>query len=275
MLRHMSAKLGRIHDVAEELAHNVASIADFGILAAKRQVPEHVHDNPYLWLHVLGSYRDAGDCGALIVDCPAAMFFPAGSAHQMTIGSQGLASVIVEFDSERLRRVLGPAADLKRPRHWVGGSVGRGASRLARMWLASKDQDAALFAMSEAFLRAAMSAAPARLAPPWLERLDALVKGQGAVPRTERLASQLGVSAPWLVRAYRHWRGEGLGESLRRRRVETAAILLETEDAGLADVAVAAGFCDQSHMARAFKRHVGRTPAAIRAARLGLAGIAA
>jgi len=61
-------------------------------------------------------------------------------------------------------------------------------------------------------------------------------------------------------------------EALRRRRVAAAAILLEGADAGLADVAAQTGFCDQSHMNRAFKRLIGRTPAAIRAARLGLSG---
>ena len=34
-------------------------------------------------------------------------------------------------------------------------------------------------------------------------------------------------------------------------------------DPRLADVAVAAGFCDQSHMTRAFKQQLGRTPAVI------------
>ncbi len=77
------------------------------------------------------------------------------------------------------------------------------------------------------------------------------------------------------ARAYRHWRGEGIGEVRRRRRLEAAALLLERDDAGLADVAIAAGFCDQSHMTRAFKQQLGRTPAAIRSARLGLAGLRA
>ncbi|HVN02328.1 MAG TPA: AraC family transcriptional regulator [Caulobacteraceae bacterium] len=36
-------------------------------------------------------------------------------------------------------------------------------------------------------------------------------------------------------------------------------------------MAAAAGFCDQSHMNRAFRQVLGRTPAALRAARLGLA----
>ena len=41
-------------------------------------------------------------------------------------------------------------------------------------------------------------------------------------------------------------------------------------DLSLAQIATQAGFCDQSHMNRAFRRIVGRTPGKIRAARLGL-----
>jgi transcriptional regulator GlxA family with amidase domain len=61
-----------------------------------------------------------------------------------------------------------------------------------------------------------------------------------------------------------------LVETLRRRRVEAAAILLESSGLELAEIAAQAGFCDQSHMNRAFKKFLGRTPAAARAARLGL-----
>jgi len=163
-------------------------------------------------------------------------------------------------------------AEENRARRWIGGDIGRRASRLAQAWL-SGAPDAQRFAMTEAFLRSAFGAPPHSPAPSWLEDLEALIPAEGA-PQTDRLARRLGVSRPWLARAYRRWRGEGLGEALRRRRVAAAAILLEGADPSLADVAAQAGFCDQSHMNRAFKRLVGRTPAAIRAARLGLSAAA-
>jgi AraC family transcriptional regulator len=268
----MPDKLGAIHDVAEQVALSAGAIANLAILGAGRRVPEHVHANPYLWLHVLGCYAEDGDGGALTVNGPTAIFFPAGSAHRMSIGDRGLASVIVEFDAERLRGVLGPRADLRRPRRWIGGRVGRRAGEIARMWLGSLEPDAQRFARTEFFLATAMAAEPARQpSPPWLQALDAEIE-TGAAARTDRLAERFGVSAPWLARAYRSWRGEGVAERVGRRRVEAAAILLETEKAGLAEIAAAAGFCDQSHMTRAFKRQLGRTPGEVRASRLGLAG---
>jgi AraC family transcriptional regulator len=263
--------LGAIHDVAEVLARTPAHVANVAVLPAGGSAPEHVHANPYLWLHVLGSYRDSGDAGPLAVGGPAALFFPAGSAHEMAIGARGLASVIVEFDTARLRHLLGPGADLARPRDWIGGSVGRRAAALARAWMAPGAGARPLFAATESFLRAAMVADQPKPGPAWLATLEALIDAAER-PRADRLARDLGVSLPWLARAYRSARGEGLAQSLRRRRVETAALLLERDEIGLAEVALEAGFCDQSHMNRAFHRHLGRTPAALRRARLGLAG---
>ena len=265
----MSGKLGKIHDVAEELARSPGAIANLAVLGAERSVPAHVHANPYLSLHVLGGYRECDEEGEAVIGGPAAMFFPAGSAHEMAVGTQGLVTVIVEFDSDRLHRVLGGPVDSRRARRWIGGEVGRRASRLARAWL-SGAPDPRRFAMTEAFLRSALGQTPDRPAPPWLEEVDALIAAQGGAWRMDALAERCGVSRPWLVRAYRRWRGEGLGEALRRRRVAAAAILLEDADAPLADIAAQAGFCDQSHMNRAFVRLIGRTPGAVRAARLEL-----
>jgi AraC family transcriptional regulator len=46
--------------------------------------------------------------------------------------------------------------------------------------------------------------------------------------------------------------------------VERATALLRYGRNGLADIAIAAGFCDQSHMNRAFHAVLGRTPLEVR-----------
>ncbi len=196
------------------------------------------------------------------------MFFPAGSAHEMAVRDRGLVSVIVEFDESWLRRRLGPGADLKRPRRWLGGEAGRRASALMRAWL-RPGHDEVLFGETERFLDWAMQQRSERCGPAWLDAVDALLEPELAAP-TAALARRFDVTSSWLARAYRHWRGEGLGEAVRRRRVESAALLLES-GLGQAEIAAAAGFCDQSHMIRAFRRQLGRTPGQVRAAKLGLA----
>jgi AraC family transcriptional regulator len=262
-------KLGKIHDVREELARDSRAIASLTALAAGRRVGSHIHANPYLALHVLGSYRDHGDDGEVTINGPAALFFPAGSAHEMAVGETGLATVIIEFDSDALHRTVTATTGLGRSRSWVGGEVGRNASRLAHAWL-SGASERRRFGLTIAFLDAALTSVPHRYAPQWLNHLEALIDTEHRAPNVERWAMQVGVTRPWLARAYRYWRGEGLGETICRRRVEEAAVLLERTELQLAEIAAQAGFCDQSHMNRAFRKFFGRTPAATRAARLGL-----
>jgi AraC family transcriptional regulator len=59
--------------------------------------------------------------------------------------------------------------------------------------------------------------------------------------------------------------GVSVGDYVRRLRLEWAANELATSELPLADVAIGAGFVDQSHFTRAFKRHTGVTPGRFRA----------
>lgn len=268
------ARAGGVQGAAEELARSSAAVARFTVLPAGRRVEEHVHDHPYLSLHLLGSYLERGEDGEAAIDGPAAAFHPAGSAHGDLIGARGLATVVIEFDQAWLRGALRSVARLDRSRYWIGGELGRRASRLARIWLAPAAYPQQRFEATRAFLAAAANDVSQPPTPPWLDRLQALTDGEGALARTADLARALGVTGDWLARAYRESRGEGLGAALRRRRVETAARLIEQTDLSLAAIACETGFCDQSHMNRAFNALIGRTPAALRVERLGLSGAA-
>jgi AraC family transcriptional regulator len=70
-----------------------------------------------------------------------------------------------------------------------------------------------------------------------------------------------------LARAFRQHFRVPLGSYVRRLRLDWAASRLADSAESLANVAVAAGFADQSHLTRAFKRHTGHTPGAYRQAR--------
>jgi AraC family transcriptional regulator len=82
--------------------------------------------------------------------------------------------------------------------------------------------------------------------------------------RLRDLAAVAGLHPSHLARSFRSARGESLAASLRRRRVEWAKRrLVETDDA-IATVALEAGFCDQGHFSRVFRRIVGTTPSRFR-----------
>jgi transcriptional regulator GlxA family with amidase domain len=68
----------------------------------------------------------------------------------------------------------------------------------------------------------------------------------------------------WVGSAYRHATGEGLQETAARLRVECATRLLRETGQSFSSIALAAGFCDQSHMNRTFRHVLGRSPTAVR-----------
>ena len=266
----MPSRLGQIQDVVEVLANRASAIASLTAMPGAGAKPGHTHANAYLQLHVLGGYREDGEGGSATIDGPSASFFPAGSAHEMDVQPTGLATVIIEFDPAWLRSLAGDPRRVSRVRHWIGGDVGAQATALARRWL-DGGPAAESFSATGAFLRTALRTPLKNRPPPrWIDRVAAAVEEWDCGVGAEDLARRLGVTQPWLTRAYRAWRGEGLGQTLRRRRVGAAALMLERAELGLADIAAATGFCDQSHMNRAFRLVMGRTPARVRSANLGL-----
>jgi AraC family transcriptional regulator len=82
------------------------------------------------------------------------------------------------------------------------------------------------------------------------------------------VATSVGVHPTRLAHEFRARLGLSPGEYVRRLRLEWAAQRLTDDDASIAEVALHAGFYDQSHFSRMFRRHFGIAPAAWRRSRL-------
>jgi AraC family transcriptional regulator len=77
------------------------------------------------------------------------------------------------------------------------------------------------------------------------------------------LAAVAGLSEAHFARAFRATFNEPPHKLALRWRLERAARLIRTKNANLAEVAVAAGFCDQAHFTNAMRRHYGQPPGAL------------
>jgi AraC-like DNA-binding protein len=73
------------------------------------------------------------------------------------------------------------------------------------------------------------------------------------------LSREAGVGPRHLERLFTRQVGVPLGEYLLDRRVRLAVARIRAGD-GLALAALAAGFCDQSHLTRQFRRRLGASP---------------
>jgi AraC family transcriptional regulator len=78
------------------------------------------------------------------------------------------------------------------------------------------------------------------------------------------VASRVGVHPFHLSRVFRQHYHQTVGEYVHRLRVHFACGELKSDEARLAEVALAAGFADQSHFTRVFKQVTGMTPGAFR-----------
>jgi AraC family transcriptional regulator len=233
-----------------------------------QRIEAHAHDWPVLTLFRVGGYHEAGEGGEIAFDGPSVVFQPAGAAHADEIGSAGLETLAMTFDPAW----LGPDARAALPSRtcWrLGGPLCFAARDLGAVWLSSDTTEPALRMATFGFL-VAMGSAWARIeSPPWVDTIEGCLDDEMPMAVIARRVER---HPAWVARAYRAWRGEGMGERVRRRRVERATLRLRMSEAPLADVAAECGFCDQSHMNRSFRAVLGRTPLEVRREAALLAG---
>jgi AraC family transcriptional regulator len=232
--------------------------------APRMIVPRHVHENAYLCVVVTGGFeleaRSRVACGPGSV-----VAYPAGGPHANRFGEARGRCVNLHFGASWLHdaALRGWLADF---RHAALGEHAPAVRRLARE-TAARDGAAALALTAAAveLVAEAMRAPAPSAAPSAIRRVVDLLEADLAnAPALAALAREAGLHPSHLARSFRAALGETVGEYVRRRRVEQSLRALALPELSLADVAAAAGFADQAHFGRVFKRHFGTTPGARR-----------
>ena len=210
---------------------------------------------PYLAVVIGGSLEKSFGVG-MMLPSGAALTMPAGATHGARFGPGGARVVIVK----------GPSVGFDRLTQL------RGLALLARRLAAelhATDSAAPLAAEGialELLAAAARESTPAARAPTWLAAAEELLRSRrGECVRLGELAHALDVPPVQVARAFHTHHGVSVGEYGRRLRIEWAAGEVASGDRPLAEIAAEAGFADQSHFTRLFRRHVGTTPARYRA----------
>jgi len=221
-------------------------------------VPEHAHDWPVLSLFVIGSYLNETEIGERFISGPSAVFYRAGAAHRNTIAAVGFEQIEIEFDPTWLGLGLLPTVPVMR---WIGGRTGAEARHLVHTCEAESSETRLRMALQR-FLQSANSQPKCESAG-WVGTFMRRLR-ENTTLKISDLAREVGRNPSWIGSAYQHATGEGLRETAARFRVERATCLLRETDQPYASIALEAGFCDQSHMNRTFRRMLRRTPAAVR-----------
>jgi len=97
--------------------------------------------------------------------------------------------------------------------------------------------------------------------PAWLQRIRDRIEREFRAPlRVHRVAAEAGRHPNYVSRAFRRCFGVSAVERLHRLRVAWVGEALLSGGLPLSAVAQHAGFADQAHMTRVFKRYYGLTP---------------
>ena len=224
---------------------------------ARQEVGRHRHESASLCLVVAGAYEESGVAcrpGTLIVQ-------PAGGSHDNRIGPTGARDLAIEPSREWLAGLDGLSRVLDGPLVVAGGDAARLAQRL---WAETQHGDDVSALAVEALVLELVVALARReqpAAPAWLGRvLERLADAPAEPIDLAALARLAGVHRAHLARAFRRHVGHSIGEHLRRRRVDAACAALRETATPIATIALACGFCDQSHLDRVFKRLLAVTP---------------
>jgi len=176
---------------------------------------------------------------------------PAEEQHEDLFGPEGARIVVIESDQEPGRR--------RCFRDWRATVLAHDISRE----LAQPD---AYTPLALEGLALELKATVAR--QPDIEhrerRLEAvremLTKDLASPPSLSEIAREIDLHPSHLARIFRARYGESVGEHGRRLRLEWAAERLVGSDEELASIAAHAGFADQSHFTREFRRRFGVPP---------------
>jgi AraC family transcriptional regulator len=226
------------------------------------RLPPHAHQNAYSSLTRQGHYTQA--CGDRTRSCrPQTLaYHPAEEVHSEHAQGSEVSCFNVELNAAWTRRLHEHLPALRAPIDVQGGSLAFLALRLYREFrLMDAASPLAIEGLAlEILAGLARLAVPPQL-PRWLGRArDLLHDSFQENLSLAQVAAAVGVHPVYLASTFRRRFGQTIGDYHRQLRVEFACKQLAAGQAPLAEIALAAGFADQSHFARVFKRYLGMTP---------------
>lgn len=234
------------------------------------KIPRHAHDLASFYLVLEGSLtevynrkqRDIGSC--------TLVFTPPGEVHRNAFHRAGARCFLVELTQSWDDRIA--AADIK-----VEGSFDTANGEFTRLatsvYKEFRFADKASALSVEGLVLEMLASLHRRsdnvseaYPPSWLRAARDLLHDRFSETITlTEIAEEVGVHPARLARSFRRRYHCSLGEHQRRLRVEHASRQLVATKCPLQEIALAAGFADQAHFSRVFRKLTGLTPAKFRA----------
>ena len=244
---------------------HVASLAGLRVSQARysphAELPLHSHTQPYLCLVAAGAFEERARRRLETCEAGSAVWNPSGDEHEDRFGNRGARTLNLEFGGGWHERISqGP--DIWTPAKGV--EVSWLVRRILRELVEPDTANALALEGLVCALIGEISRKPSAVVrgrPAWLlEARDRLMVEYRDPPGVGELAQDAGVHRSHFARAFRVHFGCTVAEFVRRLRIEWASEELRRRRCTLSEVSLQAGFGDQAHFTRAFKRITGITP---------------
>lgn len=232
-------------------------------------VPVHSHEQAHVTLFLAGACHETYLGKTRTLTPLSVTYFHPGESHSLQVVGGPFRSFDIELSDDWVNRFLerpiAPTALLDAQNQSIAQLTARLYSEFKEMDEVSPLAIEGLALEILAGLARSSASVRTKRTPRWLGQVIELIHDEFARSLTlTELASAAGVHPSHLAQVFReHYRCTP-GEFIRRVRVERAIQQMADPGASLADIALAAGFSDQSHFSRVFKRATGMTPARFR-----------
>ncbi len=240
--------------------------------AADFKTPTHSHSEAYFCLILDGTSRQTFGSKTRVREPLTTAFYPPNELQSESFGHTGSRIFNVEIDSKWLGHFRDYSVIGEESKDYRGGSVAWLMSRLHHEFRKMDDTSALMIEGLTLEIIAEASrqfAASKNRTSRWLEHARDILHEQFADSITlDRLANEVGVHPVYLASSFRKNYHCTIGEYRQRLRIEFACQELSKSHSSLAQIAIAAGFANQAHFSKTFKRLTGTTPAKYRARRL-------
>jgi AraC family transcriptional regulator len=240
-----------------------------GVHADGTALPWHTHSGPTMCFVLQGSFTEIS--GGTSIACRPATFkvTPAGERHCDRFDQGDVRGLMIEVDPARVESVRPYSRLLEERVAFQGGLLAAIAARIHQEFR-RMDQAAplAIEGLILELLAAGARRSSAQVSgtqPAWLGDILEILHSDTASHWTlSQLAAAVPVHPVTLARAFRRAQACSVGEYLRRLRIERAAQELGSTTRPIAEIAMTAGFADQSHFSNVFRRQTGMSPSAFR-----------
>ncbi len=233
-------------------------------------LPLHYHKNPYFCYVLNGNYSEHFSRNDLTCSKGDFIFHPQHTEHHNNFPDKSATCFNLEFSESWINKFVESKLNIS---CIVKTNDYRMQSSVLKIYKEINNFDNLSSLMIEGLMLETIAGfsrnnAVNSLVPCYLKKIaEYLNEEYHSNPSLSHLASIAEVSPGHLVREFRKVFKITIGDYLRQVRVKQSSFMLRYTDKSLSDIALDAGFSDQSHFSRVFKNIMGLTPLEYRSAK--------